>query len=532
MGFAFAAPFLANSSQLQDTPGTTSPPDEIEHLKAQLRTQQEQIEDLRRRLDDVLKRLSPVDAATATPPASSQAPPASPPVPAPPAQTVSTTTLPNSAPSKGPLSLEIGAATFTPTGFIDFAQVWRSATVTSGLPTYFAAIPYSNTVFGNRRQTLSSAANSRLGLQVNTHVLGFDVLGVAETDFNGYIPNSVATTSNSYGLRLRLAFADLTRHRWEVLVGQNWSLLTPARDGISPSVDSLFLTQDLDPNIQSGLVWARVPQLRLVFHATPKLAMAASFESADTYAGGSAGSGTITLPTGLAPNYFGQVDTSTENGNSVPNPNLDWIAKVTYDTKPIHLEVAGLVNRFAFYNPMNNRSFDIVGGGVTFTALVKPTRHLTLITSNYYTNGGGSYIFGEAPDLIIQANGAPSLLPAGSTVDGIEYTPKPKWIFFSYYGGTWIDRISTFDPATSQPVGYGYEGSPNSQNRTVQEVSAGFHHIFFQNPNYGTFRFSCQFSWINRHAWYVAPGQPSDANFSMMYFGFRYFLPGSAPELK
>jgi hypothetical protein len=137
---------------------------------------------------------------------------------------------------------------------------------------------------------------SRLGMQINTRVLGFDVLGLVETDFQGYVPNNVATTSNSYGLRLRLAFADLRKNRWEFLVGQNWSLMTPARKGIDPLPDTLFLTQDLDPNIQSGLVWARNPQFRVVFHASRSIATGVSFEAGDIYAGGSAGAGTITLP--------------------------------------------------------------------------------------------------------------------------------------------------------------------------------------------------------------------------------------------
>uniref|UniRef100_Q020C5 Uncharacterized protein n=1 Tax=Solibacter usitatus (strain Ellin6076) TaxID=234267 RepID=Q020C5_SOLUE len=322
-------------------------PDEIERLKDQVRQQQEQIDALRKRLDaqqTLLEGLHPTPAVTPPP----------------------VLVLPDSAPVQAPLSLQIGGATITPTGFIDLSQVWRTRTVTSGLPTNFAAIPFNNTALGHRPQTLSSAASTRLGVQVNTRVLGFDVLGVVETDFLGYVPNNVATTTNSYGLRLRLAFADIGKNRWEFLAGQNWSLLTPARRGISPLPESLFLTQDLDPNIQSGLIWSRVPQARLVFHASPNVSIGVSFESSNTYAGGSAGAGTITLPSALAPNYFGQVDNSTGNGNSVPSPNTDWIAKIAFDTKtasrPLHLEVAGVGNRFAFYNPLNARSFSITGG--------------------------------------------------------------------------------------------------------------------------------------------------------------------------
>ena len=114
--------------------------------------------------------------------------------------------------------------------------------------------------------------------------------------------------------------------------------------------------------------------------------------------------------------------------------------------------------------------------------------------------------------MIIQATGAPSLLPSGSTVDGLEYNPTSKWEFWAYYGGTRIGRISTFDPVAIQPVGYGYTGSPDSQNRTIQEATADFHRTVWNNPNYGSFQFATQYSWIVRHPWFVAPGQPSSAN--------------------
>jgi hypothetical protein len=260
--------------------------------------------------------------------------------------------------------------------------------------------------------------------------------------------------------------------------------------------------------------------------------MGFSFESGDAYSGGLAGGGTITLPSALAPNYFGQVDLSTENGNAVPNPNLDWVAKIAFDPKiasrSIHFEVAGLINRFVFYNPLNNRGFSIMGGGVACNAGIEAIPHLTLFTNNFYTNGGGSFIFGEAPALIIQATGAPSLLPAASTVDGLEYQATPKWILWTYYGGTWIDRISTFDPVSLQPVGYGYTGSPDSQNRTIHEITGGFTRVFWNNQNYGTLQFSAQYSWVARHPWYVAPSQPAGANLNMVYLGFRYLLPGKA----
>lgn len=38
-----------------------------------------------------------------------------------------------------------------------------------------------------------------------------------------------------------------------------------------------------------------------------------------------------------------------------------------------------------------------------------------------------------------------------------------------------------------------------------------------------------QYSWLTRNPWFVAVGQPDDTHLSMLYFNFRYTLPGSAP---
>jgi hypothetical protein len=453
-------------------------------------------------------------------------------VPAPIVTAAVVPTSPNSAPIKAPLSLEIGGTAITPTGFLDFMQVWRSGVVPSGVPTNFAEIPFSNTVFGARRQTISSAANSRMGVQINTKAFGTNVLGVVETDFLGFQPGNVTTTSNAYGMRLRLAFADLQRGKWEILAGQAWSLLTPGRKGIPPLPGNLFLTQDLDPNIQSGLVWARTPQFRAIYHPSSTVTMGVSFESGDAYAGGSAGSGAITLPAAFDPDYFGQLNTGI-GGVAVPNPNSDVIAKIAIDPKvgdrAVHFEVGGLINRFTFYNPLVSKSFSTVGGGVAFNAGFEVLKNLSLFTNNFYSNGGGRFIFGEGPNLIIRADGSPSLVQAMSTVNGFEYQVNPKLKVFSYYSATYLGRNVTIDPSTGKPVGYGYTGSPDGQNRTIQQVSGGFTRVFWKNPNYGALQFSGQYSWVDRHPWYVAPGQPGSADLNMLYLGLRYVLPGSPP---
>jgi len=40
---------------------------------------------------------------------------------------------------------------------------------------------------------------------------------------------------------------------------------------------------------------------------------------------------------------------------------------------------------------------------------------------------------------------------------------------------------------------------------------------------YGTFQFAGQYSWLVRHPWFVAPGQPASANLNMVYLGIPIY---------
>src|SRR5262249_28826167 len=52
-------------------------------------------------------------------------------------------------PKESPLSFRIGGTEFTPGGFVDFENVFRSTNTAGGITTPFGGIPYSNTVSGH-----------------------------------------------------------------------------------------------------------------------------------------------------------------------------------------------------------------------------------------------------------------------------------------------------------------------------------------------------------------------------------------------
>ncbi len=434
-----------------------------------------------------------------------------------------------------PLSWALGSAFITPIGFADFTSVNRSTNPGTGIGTNFGSIPFSNATNGNLTESRLSAQNSRVGLRVDTKVGDSIVLGYLESDFLGFLPANGAVSSNSDSLRLRLYWLDVRRKKLEVLAGQSWSMLTPGRKGISPLPGDLFYTQNIDVNYQAGLVWGRVPQFRAVYHASDAWAMGVSLENPEQYIGGSSGGGLVTLPSGLASAYANQLD----NGNttlSVPGLRPDIIAKIAWDghapgKRNVHAEIGGVLRTMKVYDPAKLNSFEATGGGVQANFNVEIFRNARLVTNNYYSDGGGRYIFGQAPDMIIRGDGRPSLVHAGSTVSGFEVQVK-KSLLYGYYGGVYIARDTAIDPANSALVGYGYAGSSNGQNRSIQEITLGLTQTLWKDAKYGAVSLMTQYSYVFRSPWYVAAGQPASAQTNMVFVDVRYTLPGLAPTIK
>jgi hypothetical protein len=149
-----------------------------------------------------------------------------------------------------------------------------------------------------------------------------------------------------------------------------------------------------------------------------------------------------------------------------------------------------------------------------------------LITTNFWNDGDGRYLFGQAPDMVINANGTMSLLHSGGTVDGFESRIGSKLLLFAYYGGIYIGRDVVID-ANGKPVGYGYTGSSNSQNRAIQEGTFGFNQTMWADPRYGAINLIGQYEYLTREPWYVT--NPNQAHDNTVYVDLRYTLPGSMP---
>jgi hypothetical protein len=297
----------------------------------------------------------------------------------------------------------------------------------------------------------------------------------------------------------------------------------------------------MDVNYMAGLTWTRQPGVRVLLHPSDKVTFGLSFENPDQYMGGSSGGGAVTLPAALT----GLAATQLDNGGTIgtantvlttPTVSPDIIAKIAIDpTSRFHVEVAGITSQFKIWNPNTGAAlgagqhFSATGAGVQLGLNAEVVKHLRLISTNYWSDGGGRYLFGQAPDVIVRSNGSLSPVHSGGTVDGFEATIK-NTLLFAYYGGILIDRDVALDANGKTLIGYGYAGSANSQNRTIQEGTLGFNQTIWKNPRYGAINVIGQYEYATRDPWAIAVGAPRATHDNTVYVDVRYTLPGSMPN--
>jgi hypothetical protein len=441
-----------------------------------------------------------------------------------------------------PLSVSIGNSTFTPLGFMDATFFARSTNVGSGIGTNFAGIPFNNQATGQGKlsETNFSAQNSRIGVRVDSTVMGAKVLGYLEADFlfNNNSPG-YQITSNSAGFRMRNYFVDVEKGGFEVMGGQDWSFLTPNRKGLSPLPSDIFYTQDMDTNYQAGLIWTRQPQFRFIAHPNENFAFGVSLENPQQYIGGGSGASTVTLPNNLNGTLLNTQFQANGNILGVPNWFPDIIVKGAYDgkagDKAMHVEAAALVSGFKDYVPTNITTavagtHTAVGFGGSVNANREIFKNVRLIANTFFSDGGGRYIFGIGPDVIIRPDGTISPVHAYSTLDGFEAQVSRNTLLAAYYGGAYIGKNIAFDPTASgstlsKPVYAGYGTPTGTQNHSVQEITFDWVQTLWKNPNYGALSLINEYSYVWRDLWAVTPPNPKQAHTNMVYVNLRYTLP-------
>jgi hypothetical protein len=549
----------AGAAAPNGTPAASPSESEFRELRDLLLDQQKRIEELETEVNEMKHGSSSASAtesssarsAESSAPASVAALPSSAPSSLPTASPAAVGASPSSnlsANAQGdqhaPLSFKIGDAEFTPGGFLDFTSFTRTENLGSGIATSFGTVPFKGTPQSALTESRLSSQYSRLSLKVHADVgHATSVTGYVEADFLGFQPANAYQTANSNSLRERVYWVDVRHGKWEVLGGQEWSMLEPNRVGISPDTADVFYTQNEDPNFQVGLIWARQAQFRVVYHANDWWTIGASLENPDQFVPAS-----VVFPSDSFASQFDNGSGSTSAASSGTNtaaPTLhpDIVVKSAFDWKPFghsaHVEVAGVVRSFKAYNSLAapSATTTITGGGGSVNANYALLNNFRLIGNSFYSCGGGRYIFGLGPDVVVRPNGTLACVHSGAGIGGFEWQTTPQYLFAAYYGAAYYERNFGLLPATGSPtpscdgqvgftcVGFGFPGSPNSANRAVQEATFDFVPTLWSSPNYGKLQLIAQYSYLTRAPWWVATGDPKNAHLSMIYLDVRYVLP-------
>src|SRR6266851_5044115 len=419
-------------------------------------------------------------------------------------------------PEQVPLgSFRLGDAVLELGGFVDVENIFRTTNTQSNIATNFGGFPYNNTPQGRVSEFRTTAQFSRLSFKIQDHFAGNDVLGFVEGDFSGNDAPGVYQSVNPHTNRLRLYFMDLRRGKWEILGGQTWSWLTPNREGIGPIPSDLAITYNEDQNLGVGVPYTRAAEFRVAYHPNKHWALGTGIEDPNQFIGSF-----VALPAAFT-SIGSQFDNGAQSGAANAFP--DVLSKVTYDNefahRHFHAEVTGLfTGAHASAMRLGSNSFKT---------------HTTV-------GGGAHYLVGTGPQLVVRPNAAGtgvnlSMVHAGAGSVGLEWRASPKQAFAIYYGADYFgrnffpDTTNTARPGTI--IGYGGPGSPNTNNRAIQQVTFDWLHTFWKNNRYGAMQSYVQYSYLTRAPWYVGPDNPKNAHLSMVYAGFRYVLPSSAGTL-
>jgi len=437
-------------------------------------------------------------------------------------------------------SIKLGDAVLTLGGFVDFENIFRTTNTQSNIATSFGAIPYNNTAQGRATELRTTAQFSRLNVKVTDRFHGNDITGYIEGDFGGNDAPGVYQSVNPHTNRLRLYFVDLRRGKWEFLAGQTWSWITPNRTGLGPLPSDLAITYNEDQNLGVGVPYTRAAEFRVAYHPNEHWAMGVGIENSNQYIGGY-----VALPV-----HFTAIGTQFDNGANPGAANLmpDILSKVTYDQdfsgRHFHAEVTGLfTGAQGSVMPVGSTFFQThktFGGGGQIAANYELRPKLLLLGNAFWSDGGAHYLVATGPQLVVRPNPAGtdvglSMVHAGAGSAGIEWIASEKEAFAAYYGADYFGRNFFPDTTnTTQPgtiIGYGGPGSPNTNNRAIQQVTFDWLQTFWKNPKYGALQSYIQYSYLTRAPWFVAPGAPKNAHLSMVYFGFRYVLPSTSGTL-
>jgi hypothetical protein len=439
-------------------PAQTAGNDQIKDLQDQIRKIQREYQSQIRGLQKQLDQLKAAQAAPKAPPP----PPTAPGLAVPPPGGALPPPVPGGpgAPPPAPTPAEVATAAkhgIFGTGidvsmansFIEAASISRTRNETADISSNWnTGIPMPNNPNYHLSEFRESAHQSRLALQALGSVNDDTKLtGYFETDFQSAATTSNSVESNSYTLRLRLAYAELDKRDWGTyfLGGQSWSLLTMFKSDMTPGQENIPMT--IDGQYVPGFTWLRNPEFRVVQHlGLVSVGLAAESPQAVVFSGPN---------TPLVPTTFNNPGGMLLNPTATYSTDVgpDLVAKMTVDPGWGHFELYGLGR--AFRSRANFSNHTVFGGGGGAGAIFPVVPKLLDFQADFLIGDGiGRYGATGLPDVAVKSTGLLAPIPELQALVGLVGHPTDYLDLYTYAGLEQASQTS-FTVHGTLPFGYG-----------------------------------------------------------------------------
>lgn len=430
---------------------------------------------------------------------------------------------------EGPLSITFG-------GFAELTTIYRNKNEVSDVASDFnAGIPFAYQPQSTQPEYRMSARQSRFSMLVESpNYRGKKGELYLETDFLSAGDTSNSRESNSYTLRLRNFYGRIvSTSGWDVLGGQNWSLVTLGKKGMTPRDEDI--PQTIDAQYVAGFNWTRNAQLRLVDHLNRWFSVGLSIESPQAV---TAGGNTLTGTGGSYP--ANAVVTNSGDGAGLLNTTTtysidtrpDVVLKVAADPGFGHYEAYGLARWFS--SNVAGITETKSGGGLGFGMSLPFARDkLSVRVSGLIGKGIGRYGSAQLPDIAERPDGSVQPINAYQFLVGLTLTPNSYNTLY-LYGGRERAEATAFTVGTA---GFGY-GSILANNtgcelatgtaatcqgntHQIEEVTTGYWYKFYQGA-LGNAQIGVQAAYLQRDLFAGVGGAPS-SNILIGMVSFRYY---------
>jgi hypothetical protein len=441
--------------------------------------------------------------------------------------------------SESPVAIHYKGVTLTPGGFVAAETVTRQRANEASINTPFNSIPYQGNALAHINESDFTARQSRLSLLAESNVGSAKLTGYWEGDFLGAGVTSNNRQSNSYVFRQRILYAQAALHSgWIFTGGQQWSLATETRKGITNRTEVLPMTVDSQYHV--GFSWARQYGFRVVKDFGGKFALGLSVEGPQATIGGRGFSSVSTTNQGTASvstigNAFvdgpgsggGLLNFADTTGYSF-SKSPDFIVKAVADPKWGHYEVFGVLSTF------RNRVYPCAVVGTNSTDTNPPATPTTIACGingsttpssvgayNDTRPGGGfganirvpvvakkldfgiqgaagdgigRYGSAQLADITLRPDGTQALIRTAHALGELEFHPNSKLDIYAYFGGEYAwrtayqgyDSISiTKTPAI--PANATTAAIPSTTTTTFKlNQTGGYGSLFANNSGCGT----------------------------------------------